>query len=72
MTRKTYSELHSELLARYPDGATRSGVKIDDMVQLRMQNTYNTHLDIAKDMASVMRADMSAYDKDSSQFTQSL
>ncbi|MEE9347115.1 MAG: isocitrate lyase, partial [Robiginitomaculum sp.] len=42
------------------------------MVQLRMQNTYNTHLDIAKDMASVMRADMSAYDKDSSQFTQSL
>lgn len=72
MTHQTYNEIRAGLLKRYPDGETRSGVKIDDMVQLRLQNTYNTHLDIARDMATVMRADMNAYDKDASKFTQSL
>jgi len=72
MTHKTYSQIREDLLKRYPDGQTRSGVQIDDMVQLRMQNTYNTHLDIARDMASVMRADMAAYDQDHTQSTQSL
>ena len=37
-----------------------------------MQNTYDTHLDIARDMAKVMREDMAAYDADASKFTQSL
>jgi len=72
MTKQTYSEIRTQLLKRYPDGQTRSGVQIDDMVQLRLQNTYNTHLDIARDMAGVMRADMAAYDKDHRQSTQSL
>ena len=72
MTHKTYSQIREDLLKRYPDGQTRSGVQIDDMVQLRMQNTYNTHLEIARDMASVMRADMAAYDQDHTQSTQSL
>ena len=72
MTHQTYSEIRENLMARYPDGETRSGVQIDDMVQLRMQNTYNTHLDIARDMATVMRADMAAYDKDHRNSTQSL
>ena len=72
MAFKTYTDIRETLLKRYPDGETRSGVSIDDMVQLRIQNTYNTHLDIARDMATLMRTDMAAYDKDSRQFTQSL
>ncbi|ATQ43331.1 isocitrate lyase [Caulobacter mirabilis] len=72
MTRKTYAQLREETLRRYPDGATPGGVTVDDIVQLKIQNTYNTHLDIARDMAGVMRADMAAYDADSSKFTQSL
>ena len=70
--RKTYHELLEETKARYPTGTTRSGLTIDDVVQLKIQNTYNTHLDIAREMAGVMRQDMAAYDADSSKFTQSL
>lgn len=70
--RKTYAELQAETLARYPSGQTPGGVTVDDIVQLKIQNTYPTHLDIARDMAKVMRADMAAYDADPTQFTQSL
>ncbi len=70
--RKTYAEHQQALLARYPSGQTSGGVAVDDIVQLKLQNTFNTHLDVAKAMSLVMRADMAAYDLDSSQFTQSL
>lgn len=72
MSRKPYAEIRAEVLRRYPEGRTPGGVDADDIVQLKIQNTYNTHLDIARDMAKVMRADMAAYDADSSRFTQSL
>jgi isocitrate lyase len=62
----------AETLERYPEGRTRAGLSIEDVVQLKIQNTYNTHLDIARSMAGVMREDMAAYDADSSKFTQSL
>ncbi len=70
--RPTYKQLMAETLERYPEGRTRAGLSIEDVVQLKMQNTYNTHLDIARAMAGVMRQDMAAYDEDSSKFTQSL
>ncbi|KFI33770.1 isocitrate lyase [Haematobacter missouriensis] len=72
MARKTYAELEAETLARYPSGQTPGGVTVEDIVQLKLQNTYSTHLDIARDMATVMREDMAAYDADPTQFTQSL
>lgn len=40
--------------------------------RMRLQNRFKTGLDIAKYTAKVMRADMAAYDADSSQYTQSL
>lgn len=67
----TYSQIVSALQDRYPNGAP-GGISIEDLAQLKVQNTYSTHLDIARDMAKVMRADMAAYDNDSSKFTQSL
>jgi isocitrate lyase len=70
--RKTYADHRDALLARYPDGVAPGGVDIDDIIQLKLQNTFPTHLDIARAMAPVMRADMAAYDTDSSKFTQSL
>lgn len=70
--RKTYAELRAEVAARYPSGQTPGGVTVDDIVQLKLQNTYDTHLDIARDMARVMREDMAAYDADPGKFTQSL
>lgn len=71
-TRPTYADLRKETLKRYPTGETPAGIGVDDIVQLKLQNTYSTHLDIARDMAKVMRADMAAYDADTSKFTQSL
>lgn len=71
-TRKSYNAVRAEVLRRYPDGRIPGGVTVDDIVQLKIQNTYDTHLDIAREMASVMRADMAAYDADPTQFTQSL
>lgn len=70
--RPTYKQLMDEARQRYPEGRTRSGISVEHMVQLKIQNTYNTHLDIARTMAGVMRDDMAAYDADSSKFTQSL
>lgn len=70
--RPTYKQLMEDTLKRYPEGRTRAGLTIEDVVQLKIQNTYNTHLDIARTMAGVMREDMAAYDEDSSKFTQSL
>ena len=67
----TYSTTLSALEKRYPNGAP-AGISLEDLAQLKTQNTFETHLDIAKSMATVMRADMARYDGDSSQFTQSL
>ena len=67
----SYSQILGELERRYPDGAP-AGINLEDLAQLKVQNTFNTHLDIARSMATIMRADMAAYDADSSKFTQSL
>ncbi|WP_158969835.1 isocitrate lyase [Chachezhania sediminis] len=69
---KTYSAIRDAVIARYPSGQAPGGVSVDDIVQLKIQNTWDSHLDIARDMATVMRADMAAYDADTSKFTQSL
>jgi len=67
----TYSTTLKQLQNRYPNGAP-AGISIESLAQLKTQNTFETHLDIAKSMAKVMRNDMARYDKDNSQFTQSL
>ncbi len=71
-SRETYSQVKARYQARYPDGVAPGNIPIDDLIQLDIQNSYKSHLDIAKNMATIMRQDMAAYDKDSSKFTQSL
>jgi isocitrate lyase len=71
-TKKTYAEHKAELIARYPNGVLPADINVHDVIRLKMQNTFNTHLDIARSMAPIMRSDMAEYDKDSSQYTQSL
>lgn len=70
--RPTYSQILTELKSRYPEGQTPGGVSIEHIAQLKIQNTYKSHLDVAKAMATQMRADMADYDKDPTQYTQSL
>lgn len=53
-------------------GSSWSAINPEYAARMRMQNRFQTGLDIAKYTAGIMRADMEAYDADSSQYTQSL
>jgi isocitrate lyase len=44
----------------------------ESAARMKMQNRFQTGIDIAKYTASIMREDMDAYDKDPSLYTQSL
>ncbi|MFT5163022.1 MAG: isocitrate lyase [Alteromonadaceae bacterium] len=52
--------------------ATWKGINPASAARMRMQNRFKTGLDIAKYTAAIMRKDMADYDRDSSQYTQSL
>ena len=49
----TYSTTLSALEKRYPNGAP-AGISLEDLAQLKTQNTFETHLDIAKSMACLL------------------
>src|SRR6201747_282246 len=51
---------------------TWNGVKAEAVARMRLQNRFKTGLDIARYTASLMRADMAAYDADPTKYTQSL
>ena len=51
---------------------TWSGISPESVARMRLQNRFQTGLDIARYTASIIRRDMAAYDADSSKYTQSL
>lgn len=53
-------------------GGTWDGISAEAVTRMRLQNRFQTGLDIARYTAKIMREDMAAYDADSSQYTQSL
>ncbi|MBU1308478.1 MAG: isocitrate lyase [Gammaproteobacteria bacterium] len=57
---------------RQQNGDGWSAINPESAARMRAQNRFHTGLDIAKYTAKIMRADMAAYDADSSQYTQSL
>ncbi|WP_215395639.1 isocitrate lyase [Rheinheimera oceanensis] len=57
---------------RQKNGDTWSAINPESAARMRAQNRFHTGLDIARYTAKIMRADMAAYDADSSQYTQSL
>ena len=54
------------------NGRTWDGISAEAVARMRLQNRFQTGLDIARYTAKIMREDMAAYDADSSQYTQSL
>ena len=54
------------------DKPTRNGVTAEAIARMRLQNRFQTGLDIARYTAKIMRADMAAYDADPTKYTQSL
>lgn len=57
---------------RQQNGEAWGAINPESAARMRAQNRFHTGLDIAKYTAKIMRADMAAYDADSSQYTQSL
>ncbi|WOT03659.1 isocitrate lyase [Shewanella youngdeokensis] len=54
------------------EGSSWNAINPESVARMRLQNRFQTGLDIAKYTAKIMREDMDNYDKDSSQYTQSL
>ena len=53
-------------------GSAWSAINPEYVARMKVQNRFQTGLDIAKYTATIMRADMDRYDADPSQYTQSL
>ena len=51
---------------------TWDGISAESVARMRLENRFQTGLDIARFTAAIMRQDMAAYDADASQYTQSL
>ncbi len=51
---------------------TWDGISAQAVTRMRLQNRFQTGLDIARYTAKIMRADMAAYDADPAHYTQSL
>ncbi|SES92499.1 isocitrate lyase [Thalassotalea agarivorans] len=54
------------------NGDTWSTINPENVARMRLQNRFQTGLEIAKYNAAIMRNDMEAYDKDPANYTQSL
>ncbi|GAA0401876.1 isocitrate lyase [Cocleimonas flava] len=54
------------------NGSSWDAINPESVARMRAQNRFKNGLDIAQYTADIMRADMEAYDKDSSLYTQSL
>jgi len=52
--------------------ATWDGINAESVARMRLQNRFQSGLDIARYTAKIMRADMAAYDADPANYTQSL
>jgi len=53
-------------------GQSWNAINPECVARMRLQNRFNTGLDIARYTAKIMREDMKAYDENPSQYTQSL
>ncbi len=70
---KTYNQQMTETQNTINQaGDTWAAISPEYVTRMRLQNRFHTGVDIAKYTADIMRRDMAAYDKDSSQYTQSL
>ena len=70
MTYQDHSAQIGQLVASY--GGTWDGIDPEAVARMRLQNRFQTGLDIARYTAAIMRRDMAAYDADPANYTQSL
>ncbi len=70
MTYQDETSQISQLVKRH--GGTWDGIDAESVARMRLQNRFQTGLDIARYTAAIMRRDMAAYDADPAHYTQSL
>ncbi|MDB5709217.1 MAG: isocitrate lyase [Sphingomonas bacterium] len=70
MTYQDFKNQTVKLVASY--GGTWDGIDPEAVARMRLQNRFQTGLDIARYTAAIMRRDMAAYDADPANYTQSL
>lgn len=67
-----FSEIHRQGHIKSDNGQNWQAIDPEFAARLRVQNKFNTGLDIARYTARIMREDMAAYDADPAAYTQSL
>lgn len=67
-----YAQDVDQIAALVKQNPTWNAINPKHAARMRAQNKFKTGLDIAKYTAKIMRADMEAYDADTSKYTQSL
>ena len=70
MTYQTDIAQTASLIQSY--NGTWDGIDAESVARMRVQNRFQTGLDIARYTAAIMRRDMAAYDADPAKYTQSL
>ena len=70
---KSYSKNIAQITGlRKKHSGKWNAINPNSVARMRAQNRYKTGIDIAKYTSSIMRADMDAYDNDTTKYTQSL
>ncbi|MDE0880226.1 MAG: isocitrate lyase, partial [Sphingomonas bacterium] len=70
MTYQQHIAHTNQLIASH--NGTWDGIDAESVARMRVQNRFQTGLDIARYTADIMRKDMAAYDADPANYTQSL
>ncbi|MFM5949129.1 MAG: isocitrate lyase, partial [Novosphingobium sp.] len=68
----TYTDIIAKADQTIAQNANWDGIDAESVARMRLQNRFKTGLDIAKYTAGIMRRDMTAYDADPANYTQSL
>lgn len=68
----SYQSIAAEIQKLISSNSNWTGVSAEAVARMRLQNRFQTGLDIAKHTAAIMRKDMAAYDLDPAKYTQSL
>ncbi|MGB3665943.1 MAG: isocitrate lyase, partial [Bermanella sp.] len=65
-------DIKSVSSAKEAAGSPWDAINPESVARMRAQNKFKTGLDVAQYTADIMRADMAAFDKDKTKYTQSL
>jgi len=68
----TYRDFTADAETTISGNANWDGIEAEAVARMRLQNRFQTGLDIARYTAKIMREDMAAYDADPANYTQSL